>query len=110
MRVLDFFGCPSLFAIDYQQDAHGVRILASQRVKDQPEWDEFRKEILQQLKSRQRMPPVDEPDSPPTITSRSRNNPFCPPNTLVSNHTGGQSQSRTSPLTHQCPDVVAWQS
>src|SRR5260370_39607283 len=99
MKVLDSFGSPSLFAINCKQEVCGAHILASQHVKDQPEWDEFRKDVIQQLKLCQ----VDQPNSPPSTTTHRNLNASHAPSTFVNGHIGGQLQSQTRPQAHLCP-------
>ncbi|KAF8339939.1 uncharacterized protein EI90DRAFT_3012843 [Cantharellus anzutake] len=105
-RVLDFYGLPSLFVIDCEQENHGVRILASQGLKDQCEWDELRREIIQQLKSHQcptqaRQPHTLLPRSPDTLYS---------PNPPIGNQTEDLPRSHSSSQACLNASVASWRS
>ena len=109
MKILNTFGLLSLFMIDCKQEACGIQsrqILASQCVKDQPEWDKFRRDVLWQLKLHQDMPP----DGPPSSMTCRSLNAFCPPSTFIDGYTEGQPQSQTSPQSHLHPAIMSWQS
>ncbi|KAF8317232.1 uncharacterized protein EI90DRAFT_3133968 [Cantharellus anzutake] len=90
MRVLDFYGLPSLFMIDCERENHGVRILASQGLKDQREWDE--------LDNRDHTLP---PRSPDLLYS---------PNPPIGNQTEDLPRSHSSSQARLNASVASWRS